>query len=160
MKIRYREASLFSSGFSGTTATLILIIAAVLCAYSNTFRAAFQFDDMVNIVENPLVNDLGTFLSSSYYIRFIGNLSFALDHQLFGVNVTGYHAVNLFIHVITTLLVYQLIANISRAPFAAQDTTSTTPIATLATLFFALHPLQTQAVTYIVQRFTSLATLF
>ncbi|TAN40593.1 MAG: tetratricopeptide repeat protein, partial [Nitrospirae bacterium] len=94
--------------------------------------------------------------------RYVGLLSFALNYKLDGFNVTGYHIVNLFIHIISGLLVY-LIALLSfRTPFLSGSMLKDTSgyIALFSALLFVSHPVQTEAVTYIFQRFASLTGLF
>ncbi|MBI5194829.1 MAG: tetratricopeptide repeat protein [Nitrospirae bacterium] len=164
---------------------LILIAVIGLLAYSNTLNAPFYFDDAFNIVENPIIKDLQYFaepskakefpLYNTFKNRFIGYLAFALNYRLHGLDVTGYHIVNLSIHIINALLVYWLVlltffrvAKGQRDKVAeGQDSLSTVNgqqsinlIALFSALIFISHPIQTQAVTYIVQRFTSLATMF
>jgi Tfp pilus assembly protein PilF len=178
-----------------------LIIAAVgLAAYSNTFHVPFQFDDSQQITDNSVIRDIDNFfLSSAGYKfnprRFIGYITFALNYHFGGLDVTGYHIVNLAIHIINGLLVYLLVIVILRTPYFnkvsnRQPSTLTAGkwamgneeehlrlfssasggpagagdsrsfIALFSALLFVAHPVQTQAVTYIVQRLTSLATMF
>jgi tetratricopeptide (TPR) repeat protein len=147
---------------------------ACLAAYGNSFQAAFQFDDAANIVRNPtlrwtelsLANLLAVVRGSPNW-RPVANLSFALNHYLWGTRVEAYHAVNLLVHFANGLLVYAL-ARAAYARLAERPEPGGVPaaprardaLALLAALLFALHPLQTQAVTFVVQRMTSLATLF
>lgn len=151
---------------------LLLISLIGLFAYSNTFNAPFVFDDRPNIIDNPVVKDLSFFLDTSkaknlpdYYIplksRYIGYLSFALNYKLHGLDVTGYHVVNLLIHLFNAMLVYFLVILSFKTPlFNSVDRDSSYLLALFSSLLFVCHPVQTQAVTYIVQRFTSLASLF
>ena len=160
----------------------ILAITIVgLIAYSNSFSVPFQFDDSFNITANPIIKDLGNFTSSlsGYQYnprRFIGYLSFALDYRMWGLDVAGYHVVNFVIHIVNAILVYFFVILTFRTPyFNAQRSAisdqqsgdsrftihdSRSFIALFSALLFVAHPIQTQAVTYIVQRFTSLATMF
>ncbi len=171
----------------------MLFIAVVgLITYSNTFHVPFQFDDFPNLADNPLIKNLGNFISSSHGYdfnprRFIGYLSFALNYHFGGLNVTGYHIVNLSIHITNSLLVYLIVVLTFRTPYmrtagnhevgklrrcedAKRLSTSqllnfstsdnSAGIAFFSALLFAAHPVQTQAVTYIVQRFASLAAMF
>jgi tetratricopeptide (TPR) repeat protein len=95
--------------------------------------------------------------------RYIGYLSFALNYYLDGLNVIGYHILNILIHIINALLVYRLVILTFRTPFFnafSSDKSNVTAVAFISALLFACHPVQTQAVTYIVQRLASLATLF
>jgi hypothetical protein len=147
-----------------------------LIVYSNTFDVPFLFDDIRNIETNPLIMDLGYFLepskaerlpvSSNVYFgwktRYIGYLTFALNFKMHGLDVTGYHVVNLAIHILTALAVYFLLVLTFKTPAIKRSplTEKSGHIALFTALLFVCHPLQTQAVTYIVQRFASLVTMF
>ena len=164
---------------------LLLIAIIGLAAYSNTFDVPFQFDDFNNIPDNPIIKDLGNFISSlsGYQYnprRYIGYLTLALNYRFGGHDVTWYHAVNIAIHILNGLLVYFLVALTFRTPYfrgpgagnqglGTSNQVGPVPgtqypvpdfIALFSALLFVSHPIQTQAVTYIVQRFTSLATMF
>lgn len=141
----------------------LLVAAATCLAYANSFAVPFQFDDGNNIVRNPAVRDVWTFLASGASPRrWLGFLSFAMNGSLGGQSVAGFHAVNLLVHVLAALGVLALARLVLRLR-AAGGAESASPIAgagpLLAALVFALHPIQTQAVTYVVQRLTSLAAL-
>jgi tetratricopeptide (TPR) repeat protein len=104
--------------------------------------------------------------------------SFALNYHFGGLDVTGYHIVNLAIHIINAMLVYFLVILTFKTPYLSSQqsmVSSHTPpsppfnlmgdrglqfIPLAAALLFVSHPIQTQAVTYIVQRLTSLASMF
>ncbi len=130
--------------------------------YSNTFDASFHFDDFTSIVRNGSLRDLRTQWPPSG-TRWLGYLSFALNYRVGGLDVWGYHLANTLIHLCNGLLVFWLTALTLRTPAmqraeAGRLVRSHLPLA--AGLLFVVHPVQTQAVTYVVQRFTSLATLF
>ncbi len=138
-----------------------MIAVATVLVYSNTFNASFHLDDLPNIVRNKSLRVLSRQWPPSGN-RWLGFLSFALNYQFGGLNVFGYHLVNILIHVCNGLLVFGLAAIALRTPVmrraeAGPLVRGYLPLA--AGLLFALHPVQTQAVTYIVQRYTSLATL-
>lgn len=145
---------------------LTLIIITGLLAYSNTFAVPFHFDDLLNIVDNPRLRDLGNFWPPSGS-RWFGEFTFALNYNLGGLDSFGYHVVNLAVHILNSLLVYWFVVLTLSTPFfasakqspEAKNTTKST-IALFSSLVFVSHPVQTQAVTYIVQRFTSLAAFF
>jgi tetratricopeptide (TPR) repeat protein len=151
---------------------IALVAALAALAYSNTFSVPFHFDDFSNIVENPIVKDLGYFAAPStaaptadyalFVSRYMGYLSFALNYKAAGLDVAGYHAVNLAVHVANAMLLYWLVVVTFCAPRLAASRTAphSKSIAFFTAAFFVLHPVQTQAVTYVVQRFASLATLF
>ncbi len=153
--------------------TALLLIGLLATAiYSNTFSAAFHFDDVQNLVDNPKIKHLTHFLDLSGN-RYVGFLSFALNYHFGGLNVFGYHLVNLLIHITNGFLVYLLVRllfravhspiinryslNVNRDPVSIHDSQL---VAIVTALLFVAHPIQTQAVTYIVQRFASLAALF
>ncbi len=167
---------------------ILLITFAVFLAYSNTFHVPFHFDDIDNIVKNPVIKDLRYVTDPSWIDskdntdhfdlpkwgkplfkrRFIGYLTFAMNYAIDGLNVRGYHLVNILIHAANAVLLYWIIILTFRTPhFPSGTSQGSSPsagsrdlIALFTALFFAVHPIQTQAVTYIVQRFASLATLF
>ncbi len=139
-----------------------LIIILCLAAYSNTFHVPFQFDDPRSISEVPFVRDIHQFPNPLTQQRAVGFLTFALDYWFHGTDVVGYHIVNLVIHIMNAVLVYVFITLSFQTPVmkGSQLTKHAKPIALFSALLFAGHPIQTQAVTYIAQRFASLATLF
>jgi Flp pilus assembly protein TadD len=152
----------------------VLIVAVGLIAYSNTFQVPFQFDDLFNIRDNPIIKDFKYFvepsraktllLYSALRSRFVGYLTFALNYKLHGLTVAGYHIFNLAIHVMSALLLYWLVVLTCRTPAMKPSQNGHQQVAHCIALFSALlfvaHPIQTEAVTYIVQRLASLATLF
>jgi hypothetical protein len=155
-----------------TLINLTLIALTGLVVYSNTFNVPFLWDGVGKIAENPLIKDLGYFQNpieakgSRHYEffrrRYIGYLSFALNYRINGASVFGYHLVNLIIHVADAFLVYALVVLTFRTPRLQGSPLQARArlIALLSGLFFISHPIQTQAVTYIIQRLTSLAALF
>lgn len=147
---------------------VLLIVITVLIAYSNTFHVPFVFDDESSIIENRNIRSLGNLLiygggGPSYNSRrFIGYLTFALNYHFGGLNVVGYHVVNLAVHIANALLIYVFVRLTFRTP-ALRDSALVSRsifLAPATALLFGVHPIQTQAVTYIAQRVTSLATLF
>lgn len=144
---------------------LLLIIIAGSVVYAGTIHFPFVFDDRTSIVENISIRHLSDFLATSWHQqqrRFLGYLTFALNYRAGGLDVTGYHLTNLAIHLITGMLLYWLCLLTFRTPGAEKSrVASDAPfVALFAALFFVLHPVQTQAVTYVTQRFASLAGLF
>lgn len=138
-----------------------------LIIYSNTFNVPFVFDDEFSITRNPVIRNLDNFFFkqggySDNPGRYIGYLTFALNYRLGGLDVTGYHIFNLMVHIANAMLIYAFIILTFRTPFMKE--TRLVPfsdlIALFAAIFFVIHPVQTQAVTYTVQRLASLATMF
>ncbi len=141
---------------------LLVIATATVLVYSNTFDASFHFDDDASIVRNETLRHPGLWWPPAGN-RYFGLLSFAINYQLGGLEVFGYHIANLLIHVGNGLLVFWLTAITLRTPTMRQAEMGPLVrrhLPLTAGLLFAVHPLATQAVTYIVQRYASLATLF
>jgi tetratricopeptide (TPR) repeat protein len=145
-----------------TTACHLLIISVVgALIYSNTLTTSFQFDDKLNIVDNLFIRDIGN-LWPPTGSRWFGLLSFSLNYLAGGHNPFGYHLVNICIHILTALSVYLFVLLTFRTPYFNNRNEGVIPdrwFAFACALLFVAHPIQTQAVTYIVQRFASLATL-
>ena len=145
------------------TTVLHLVIISVLgmLIYSNTLTASFQFDDKLNIVDNPLIRDLRNLWPPSG-ARWFGFFTFSLNYAFGGLNPVGYHLVNLSIHILAALSVYLFVLLTFRTPYFANHTFTIEPkgwFAFACALLFVAHPIQTQAVTYVVQRFASLAAM-
>ncbi|MBI5196564.1 MAG: hypothetical protein HZA10_09595 [Nitrospirae bacterium] len=142
---------------------ILLIVVTGLIAYSNTFRVPFQFDDYNYIIDNHKLRDLSN-LWPPTGSRWAGFLTFALNYKFGGLSVTDYHIVNIIIHIINALLVYRLVLLTFQTPYFNLHPSTFNPrpslIALFSSLLFVSHPVQTQAVTYIVQRFTSTAVMF
>lgn len=140
----------------------VAIVALVgALAYANTLHVPFVFDDEANIVNNPGLRGSGHLAFSE--LRYVGLLTFAWNYAWGGLDPFGYHLVNLAIHLASAIVVYGLVATTLRTPaLAPADEAPRAPAASpwLCALLFVAHPIQTQAVTYTVQRLASLATLF
>jgi len=154
------------SGMNRPAFQILTITLAGLAVYAGTFGAPFVFDDHSSIIDNPAIKDLGAFLSGEGWAynprRFFGYMTLALNYELGELTVAGYHAVNLAVHILCAVLVYALCRLTLRTPVLREGrmAADATPLALVAGLLFALHPIQTQAVSYVVQRFASQATLF
>jgi tetratricopeptide (TPR) repeat protein len=136
------------------------IAGAVVAAYGRTFSGPFVFDDVFTIANNPTLGTWrGAFfppLNTTASGRPVLNLSLALNHAISGTDVWSYHAVNLAIHVLAALVLFGILRR-TPIPLAGPAAAS---IAFLSALLWSLHPLQTESVTYIVQRAESLMGLF
>ncbi|WP_242342611.1 tetratricopeptide repeat protein [Anaeromyxobacter terrae] len=145
---------------------VVALCALCLVAYATSFDGPFVFDDVRIIADNPLLRDLRNYLpgGAGYRAlpnRYLTNLTFALNYRAGGLAVGGYHAVNVAIHLASALLVRALVLVLFRTRRLAASSLAPQreAIAFVAAALFATHPMQTMAVTYIVQRATSLATL-
>ncbi len=187
-----------SRSFSHSFIHILCLAFLIIIIYSNTLNAPFQWDESDFIVNNPIIKNLHYFTSPSdakelpLYIalvnRYIGYLTFALNYRINGLSVTGYHIVNISIHIANSVLVYLFVLLTFRTPFfkgqgsrvrgqelkagsqsLERGSQSLAPcplplvpkfVAFFSAAIFAVHPLQTEAVTYVFQRFASLVTFF
>jgi tetratricopeptide (TPR) repeat protein len=142
---------------------LLVLLGAMV--YSNTFFSSFHFDDIKSITENPSIKNLSDTKSiwDFWPTRFVTYFSLALNYHFHKLDVFGYHLVNLFIHLCSALLVWWFSLLTLSAPFFKDDKKlkQNAPLfAFFTALIFIAHPLQTQGITYIIQRAVSLASLF
>ncbi|MEJ2691268.1 MAG: hypothetical protein P8130_15270, partial [Deltaproteobacteria bacterium] len=138
---------------------ILLILLAGELVYANTFRVPFVLDDHLWITHNDFIKSLGTFCAnySRYSTRFIALLTLALNYHYGGLSVIGYHVVNLIIHLLTALFVYTLLRLTFHTPYfriqrPIANSKLKTPLCFIplfAALLFVVHPVQTEAVTYV-----------
>src|SRR5665213_945671 len=157
----------------------LVIFAAALAAYANSFGAPFVFDDKPAIEENLTIRDFWNAWSPPPGAlpvsgRPVMNLSLALNYAISGNNPWSYHALNLLIHIAAGLTLFGIVRRTigwSALPsmrFSAGDAAQRIEgnalhpliVAFAAALLWTLHPLQTESVTYISQRAESLMGLF
>lgn len=131
-----------------------LVLLAVAAAYANAFAGGFQFDDWNVVVGDPRVQSLAAWWASLPGIRPLLKLSYALNHAS-GLGLPGFHAVNVAVHAAGALLALALLRRLERRAAAPGAPAGRAPL--VAALLFALHPAQTEAVTYVSGRSTSLA---
>ncbi len=151
----------------------ISLLIILILIYYNSFQAGWQYDDNVNIVDNPNIH-LKTLTWSGIRRSFSGinpgpaldnrplsYLTFALNHAIGKLHVVGYHLVNFTIHYCTAMVLFLFILRTLQLPVhRGRYDGNAYSIALLSTFFWAAHPIQVTAVTYIVQRMTSMAALF
>jgi protein O-mannosyl-transferase len=156
-----------------------VIIGAALAAYHNSFHGPFVFDDATSIVTNPTIRKLWPITAPlspplanvTAQGRPILNLSLAINYSIGGTAVEGYHVGNLIIHTLAGLTLFGLVRRtlrwISSGIQPANIRPSVRPVKADATWFalavavlWTVHPLQTESVTYIIQRAESLVGLF
>ena len=150
-----------------------LLFVSLVIIYSNSFNGTWVFDDNPNIVDNENIqmkklswdNIVQSFQGRSNQedsiSRPLAYLSFAINFYLDGKQVFGYHLINFLVHFLAAIFLYLFILNILKLPLlrdSYQDKAHS--IALLASFIWAIHPIQVTAVTYIVQRMTSMAALF
>ncbi|MBF0484096.1 MAG: tetratricopeptide repeat protein [Candidatus Omnitrophica bacterium] len=145
---------------------IILLILFGLVIYSNSFQVPFQYDDYIFISGNPDIRDItnikAMWNSQPQNSRFVATVTFAINYAIGKLDVVGYHVVNIIIHLINGFLVWWLVRLLFNTPGLRGHRLKefSSEIGWLSAMLFIAHPLQTQAVTYITQRYASLATLF
>ncbi|MBN1353466.1 MAG: hypothetical protein JW994_02205 [Candidatus Omnitrophica bacterium] len=142
----------------------LTLAAVVFIAYGNVLKGPFLYDDNMLIVENPLIKNLSNALTyfrtdlfsygpgerMSNSFRPMHTFLNAVDYFLWGDNSAGFHFTNVFLHLINVLLIFILLRNISKSAL----------IAYLTAILYALHPINTQSVSYIAGRGDVLMSLF
>jgi len=148
------------------------IVGAAVAAYSNTFSNRFVFLDVADIVNNPTIRHLGSLArvlsppaagGLTVGGRPVVNLTLAINYALGGTGVWGYHAVNLLIHVLAGLTLFGIVRRTLIRTFKAGAGSGWKDPVVFAfgvALLWTLHPLQTESVSYVVQRAEALMGLF
>ena len=142
-------------------AAMVLLLLLALLAYANSVNGRFVFDDTVIVQGNDSIRGLDPAhlkqIFGQHYWKAVESkgglyrpvvmLSYAVDYALNGEDPSGYHATNILIHALNGILVFLLLEQLfARRAFSL-----------LSALFFALHPIRTEAVASIVGRAESLS---
>jgi len=155
-------AGIFNQRYKLLAISTLLLLGALI--YSGTFFSSFHFDDTVSIVNNPAIRNIFNLKAiwNSWPTRFITYLSISLNYHFSHLKVFGYHLFNFLAHICASIMVWWFILLTFSTP--AMRDKSLAKYANLLAFFgglvFMAHPVQTQAVTYIIQRATSLTALF
>lgn len=149
-------------------AALLLFVILGFLLYANTLQVPFVFDDEASIRDNPNIRltsfSLADLLSASRENpaphRPLAYASFAINHMIHGYRLPGYHLVNTTVHILAGFFLYLLISGTLALPpfrgcFRRPDL-----LALFGALLWFANPLQTQSVTYVVQRMSSMAAMF
>jgi tetratricopeptide (TPR) repeat protein len=158
-----------------------VISLAALAVYANSFSGPFLFDDLSSTVDNPTIRHLWppwvplvpphSHQGLTVEGRPLLNLSLSVNYAISGTNVWSYHALNLVIHVLAALALFGIVRRTlkrlknSAVPTSPAESTwvsdaDPTLLAFAVALLWVMHPLQTESVTYIIQRAESLMGLF
>ncbi len=145
-----------------------LIVLAGLAAYHNSFAAPFVFDGPPSILENPTIRHLWPIWPVLWPPpeltvggRPFVNLTLAVNRAISGEAVWSYHAFNLAIHLLAGLVLFGLVRRtLSQPALRTRFGADALPLAGAVAGLWLLHPLQTESVTYVIQRAESLAGLF
>jgi Flp pilus assembly protein TadD len=145
---------------------MALLVMAVLASYHNSFSGPFILDDKDSISGNHSIRNLWASLNPpgqgrTVMGRPVLNFTLAINWAIHGLDVTGYHVGNLLIHILAALLLFGIVRRTLLLPslhshFGASATWIAMTVATL----WSLHPIQTESVTYIIQRAESLVSMW
>jgi len=145
-----------------TSSVILLIICAAVICYANSFSVPFLWDDEVLILRNHYIrswNFLEKIFSSTHFqgggeggnfYRPLQIISYLFDYSLWQLRPFGYHLTNLILHCLVAIFAYLIVVKISTSSLAGL----------LTGLFFVVHPIHTEAVTYIAGRADLLASVF
>ncbi len=136
-----------------------VLICAVLLAYANALRGAFQFDDFKVIVDNPAIRSGSAWLAGAAGIRPLLKASYALNWAV-DQGPLGFHFLNVVLHAANAALLYHVLCRWTAPQPNEGVSKPNAQAAFLAALLWALHPVQTEAVTYISGRSLSLMATF
>jgi tetratricopeptide (TPR) repeat protein len=142
--------------------SVVVLCLLALAAYGNSFRGAWVFDDFHAIVDDPLIRPG---LSHVFTILFhrvapVSFLTFMLNDAVSGLDVWSYHAFNLVVHVLAGCTLLGLLRRTLPRLLPGEEPSSLDGAALAVAALWLIHPLQTESVTYIVQRAQSLMGLF
>lgn len=133
----------------------LLVIAAGVITYANTFLVPFIFDDGGVIVANNSIRPL------PLGPRMVVDVTFRLNYAIAKWNVADYHAVNTLIHIVSGLLLFGIVRRTLLLPFMGKKYgESAAWLAASLAVLWVVHPLQTESVTYVCQRYESLMGMF
>ena len=151
----------------------VIISASIFLIYFNSLEASWHLDDYQNIIQDARIHltrgDLASIIEYVKSVQLVGRdarplsrFSFALNWYFGRNDPFGYHLVNIVIHIFSSFFLYGTILSILRTPnfqfvLSARNYYK---ISLLAALLWAINPIQTQAITYIVQRMAALAAMF
>lgn len=153
---------------------ILVLVFGGLIVYANSFAGQFQFDDIKQITANDRVKSVFPLSEHLKARRPLVNLSLAINYELAtktqqvvesGVQETvdpwGYHLVNVAIHILAALVLFGVLRRTLLLPkFRDKWQRHATGFAGACALLWLVHPLQTQSVTYIIQRAEALMGLF
>lgn len=145
-----------------------LLVAAGVIVYGNSLWGAFVFDDQNSILGNPQIrrlwplwNAFSAPANTPVAGRPVVALSLAINYALGGLDVRGYHAWNIGVHILCALVLFGIIRRtLGRTPLRERLGSASGGIAAACALIWLVHPLQTEVVNYVTQRTESTMALF
>lgn len=146
----------------------LLIALAGAAVYANSLNGPFVFDDQYSITENVYIRSLWPLreaVSAPYQSTVSGRpvvaYTLAINYALGGLSVRGYHIFNVLVHLAAGLLLFGIVRRtLLTARWRERFGQAATGLATAIALLWIIHPLQTESVTYVIQRVECLVSLF
>jgi tetratricopeptide (TPR) repeat protein len=129
---------------------LLLLVGAL--AYLRGLQAGFVFDDHPHIVNNPALHEVMPNLRQVIQPRGLVSLTLAINYAIEGREPRGFHLVNIAFHLLAGLALYGLAWRTLHLSKLAATLTQARLVGAALALLWLVHPLQTQAVTYVIQR--------
>ena len=126
------------------------VMAVTLAVFINCLANGWVFDDFAHALDPPELRSLSNILKLLAHYRPLRDISYALDFRIWGESAMGFHFTSIVIHSVNAGLVFLLCHRLLR----------TLPAAVLAALIFALHPIQTDSVSYVSGRRDLLFSMF
>ena len=143
---------------------LLVVFVVVVVVYQGAMTGAFVFDDLRLIPNNPQVRltelTWGNIQNIMTTSRPVAMLSFALNYYVGGYEVAGYHATNIAIHLMAGLFLYLFLKQTMQLPVLREQGENLPWLPLVAASLWLVHPIQTQTVSYIVQRMNGMAVMF
>lgn len=161
---------------------ILLILLTAFIVYFNTINVPFLFDDHTYLLRNPGIKSFDCFpdtrkvleyailqdVKNNLILRPVAYFTFAMNYAIHGFDLFGYHMLNLLLHIGCGILVYCFFWRLMMTPTMADkgkpgptfEAVNPGYLSLFAALLFVSHPVQTQAITYIIQRFVPLASFF
>ncbi len=154
-----------AAGRSLRVLRVALIIVTGALVYANSVSGPFVFDDESSIVNNSAIRSMSTVLAerrdSPLAGRPVAGYTFAMNYQLNGLDVAGYHLANIAIHIACALLLFAIARRTFLMPRLVARYGGAAPNLALAiSLLWVVHPLNTEAANYITERTESLMAFF
>lgn len=169
MSFKPSANSNLAEGFFRPWVLALLTVLGGVLAYANSIHGVFLLDDASSIAGNPTIRHLvalGDIFSTRAHVtvqsRPILNLSLALNYAISGTEVWSYHCVNIFVHILSGLFLFGIALRVLKriaSEFLLTDN-EVLWLSFLIALLWTVHPLQTEAVTYVIQRAESLMGFF
>ena len=147
---------------------IVSLLLLIVIVYGGTLNHAFHLDDKSNISSNSFIQISNISIdglvkaatASKCPKRPVANISFALNYYFHGLNVKGFHVVNIIIHFLAGLMLYFFVKKTLSIPLVRDRIGEASLIPFFTALIWLVHPLHTQSVTYIVQRMNSMGAMF